>query len=348
MPAEQLARHDPERHPQGVHRARELHLPARAGDAADHRPVRLLPRARARSGTRSRSPATTCARRAARRSRRWASRSPTRSPTCRRRIDAGLEVDEFGPRLAFFFNGHNNVFQEVAKFRAARRMWARIMRERFGAQGRALAEDALPHPDRRRHARRPAAARTTSCAWRSRASRRCAAARSRCTRTASTRRSRCRPSAPRGSRCAPSRSSPTSPAPPTPPTRSPAPTSSRRSPTRSRRGAQELIDKVEELGGSVQCIPFIRAEVEESAWGYEERYRQKQDIVVGVNEYVTDADRRGRDPARRPGVRAPAGRAARRRSRTDRDQDAVDARLEELRAGLRAATATCSTRCAPR
>ena len=47
-------------------------------------------------------------------------------------IDAGLAVDEFGPRLAFFFNGHNNVFQEVAKFRAARRMWARIMRERFG------------------------------------------------------------------------------------------------------------------------------------------------------------------------------------------------------------------------
>ncbi|MGZ6644211.1 MAG: acyl-CoA mutase large subunit family protein, partial [Solirubrobacteraceae bacterium] len=48
-------------------------------------------------------------------------------------IDAGLEVDQFAPRLAFFFNGHNNVFQEVAKFRAARRMWAHIMRERFGA-----------------------------------------------------------------------------------------------------------------------------------------------------------------------------------------------------------------------
>ena len=48
-------------------------------------------------------------------------------------IDAGLDVDEFGPRLAFFFNGHNNVFQEVAKFRAVRRMWARIMKERFGA-----------------------------------------------------------------------------------------------------------------------------------------------------------------------------------------------------------------------
>ena len=49
-------------------------------------------------------------------------------------IDAGLEVDDFAPRLAFFFNGHNNVFQEVAKFRAARRMWAQIMKERFGAR----------------------------------------------------------------------------------------------------------------------------------------------------------------------------------------------------------------------
>src|ERR687889_1755443 len=48
-------------------------------------------------------------------------------------IDAGLEVDAFAPRLAFFFNGHNNVFQEVAKFRAARRMWAQAMRDRFGA-----------------------------------------------------------------------------------------------------------------------------------------------------------------------------------------------------------------------
>src|ERR1700710_2299477 len=49
-------------------------------------------------------------------------------------VDAGLEVDDFAPRLAFFFNGHNNVFQEVAKFRAARRMWARFMKERFGAE----------------------------------------------------------------------------------------------------------------------------------------------------------------------------------------------------------------------
>jgi methylmalonyl-CoA mutase N-terminal domain/subunit len=49
-------------------------------------------------------------------------------------LNAGLDVDQFAGQLSFFFNGHNNFFEEVAKFRAARRMWARIMRERFGAK----------------------------------------------------------------------------------------------------------------------------------------------------------------------------------------------------------------------
>jgi methylmalonyl-CoA mutase N-terminal domain/subunit len=49
-------------------------------------------------------------------------------------LDAGLSVDEFAPRLSFFFACHMHFFEEIAKFRAARRMWARIMRERFGAQ----------------------------------------------------------------------------------------------------------------------------------------------------------------------------------------------------------------------
>jgi len=49
-------------------------------------------------------------------------------------LDAGLDVDEFAPQLSFFFNAHNNIFEEVAKFRAARRMWAQIMEERFGAE----------------------------------------------------------------------------------------------------------------------------------------------------------------------------------------------------------------------
>jgi methylmalonyl-CoA mutase N-terminal domain/subunit len=49
-------------------------------------------------------------------------------------IDAGLDVDTFAPRLSFFFNAHNDFLEEIAKFRAARRLWARIMRDRFGAQ----------------------------------------------------------------------------------------------------------------------------------------------------------------------------------------------------------------------
>jgi methylmalonyl-CoA mutase, N-terminal domain len=52
---------------------------------------------------------------------------------CRAAVDAGLSPDEFGARLSFFFNAHNDFFQEVAKFRAARRLWARIMKERFSA-----------------------------------------------------------------------------------------------------------------------------------------------------------------------------------------------------------------------
>jgi methylmalonyl-CoA mutase N-terminal domain/subunit len=54
-------------------------------------------------------------------------------------VDAGLDVDVFAPRLSFFFNVHNDFFEEAAKFRAARRMWARIMRDRF----RAKADDSL-------------------------------------------------------------------------------------------------------------------------------------------------------------------------------------------------------------
>jgi methylmalonyl-CoA mutase N-terminal domain/subunit len=52
---------------------------------------------------------------------------------CTAAVETGLSPDEFGARLSFFFNAHNDFFQEVAKFRAARRLWARIMRERFGA-----------------------------------------------------------------------------------------------------------------------------------------------------------------------------------------------------------------------
>nr|WP_279386037.1 methylmalonyl-CoA mutase family protein [Schnuerera ultunensis] len=49
-------------------------------------------------------------------------------------MEAGLDVDDFAPRLSFFFNAHNDLLEEVAKYRAARRLWAKIMKERFGAK----------------------------------------------------------------------------------------------------------------------------------------------------------------------------------------------------------------------
>jgi methylmalonyl-CoA mutase, N-terminal domain len=244
-------------------------------------------------------------------------------------IDAGMKVDDFAPRLAFFFNGHNNVFQEVAKFRAVRRMWARIMRERFGAEkarsqmmrfhtqtGGVTLAAQQPENNIVRVALQGFAAvcggtqslhtngfdealalpseRAARIALRTQ---QILAAESGATDTVD-------PFA--GSYFVEALTD------------------------EIEERAQELIDKVEEMGGSVQCIPFIRAEVEQSAWGYEERYRIKQDIVVGVNEYVTDdvddVEILRVDPE---SEREQVERL--KKFKADRDQDAVGKRLEELR-----------------
>jgi methylmalonyl-CoA mutase, N-terminal domain len=244
-------------------------------------------------------------------------------------IDAGLEVDDFAPRLAFFFNGHNNVFQEVAKFRAVRRMWARIMRERFGAQkprsqmmrfhtqtGGVTLAAQQPENNIVRVALQGFAAvcggtqslhtngfdealalpseRAARIALRTQ---QILAAESGATDTVD-------PFA--GSYFVEALTD------------------------EIEERAQELIDKVEEMGGSVQCIPFIRAEVEQSAWGYEERYRIKQDIVVGVNEYVTDTvddvEILRVDPE---SERQQVERL--KKFKEDRNQELVQKRLEEVR-----------------
>jgi methylmalonyl-CoA mutase N-terminal domain/subunit len=62
-------------------------------------------------------------------------------------IKAGLDVDDFAPRLSFFFNAHNDLLEEVAKYRAARRLWAKIMKERFKAKSDNAAK--VPHTDSR-------------------------------------------------------------------------------------------------------------------------------------------------------------------------------------------------------
>ena len=143
-------------------------------------------------------------------------------------IDAGLDVDKFAPRLSFFFNAHSNFLEEVAKFRAARRMWARIMRDHFGAKNPKSHDAALPHPDRGLDAHRAAAGEQhrphrAAGAWP-----RCWAERSRCTPTPSTKRWRCRPSSRRALPCARSRSSPTNRERRRPSIRWPAPTTSSR------------------------------------------------------------------------------------------------------------------------
>ena len=72
-------------------------------------------------------------------------------------VDAGLDVDDFVPRISFFFNSHSDFFEEIAKYRAARKLWAEAMNEPLRREEPALVAAALPHPDRRRVAHRAAA-----------------------------------------------------------------------------------------------------------------------------------------------------------------------------------------------
>jgi methylmalonyl-CoA mutase N-terminal domain/subunit len=244
-------------------------------------------------------------------------------------IEAGMQVDDFAPRLAFFFNGHNNVFQEVAKFRAVRRMWARIMRERFGAEkprsqmmrfhtqtGGVTLAAQQPENNIVRVALQGFAAVCggtqslhtngfdEALALPSERAARIALRTQQILAAESGAADTVDPFA--GSYFVESLTD------------------------EIEERAQELMDKVEEMGGSVECIPFIRAEVEQSAWGYEERYRTKQDIVVGVNEYVTDdvddVEILRVDPE---SEREQVERL--KKFKEERDQDAVKARLEELR-----------------
>jgi len=146
-------------------------------------------------------------------------------------VKAGLDVDTFAPRLSFFFNAHSNFLEEVAKFRAARRMWARIMREQFKAKNpkswMLRFHTQPPAQPSRRSSRR-----TTSCAPPSKPWRPCSAARSRCTLILSMRRWPCPPSSRRALRCAPSKSSPMNPARPKPLIRWLGRTTLNRSPTK--------------------------------------------------------------------------------------------------------------------
>jgi methylmalonyl-CoA mutase, N-terminal domain len=244
-------------------------------------------------------------------------------------IDKGLDVNEFAPRLAFFFNGHNNVFQEVAKFRAARRMWAHIMRERFGASnpkatmlrfhtqtGGVTLTAQQPENNIVRVALQGFAAV-------------CGGTQSLHTNgfdeALALPTERAAKIAVRTQQILAHESGAAD-------TVDPFAGSyfveSLTDEIEAR--ANELIAKVDALGGSVNAIQFITGEIDESAWGYQERYRIGQDIVVGVNKYeeedleVPDLLRVDPESEREQLARLAAFKA-------DRDHALVERRLEELR-----------------
>jgi methylmalonyl-CoA mutase N-terminal domain/subunit len=202
-------------------------------------------------------------------------------------LERGLKIDEFAPRLAFFFNCHNNVFQEVAKFRAVRRMWAKIVAERFGAQdpnsmkirfhtqtGGVTLQAQQPEVNIVRVALQGFAAVSggtqslhtngfdEALALPTERSARIALRTQQVLAHESGVADSVDPFA--GSYFVESLTDEI-----------------------EQRG-WELIGKVEELGGSVEALDFMQKEIEESAHSYHERYKSGQDVVVGVNEYVTD------------------------------------------------------------
>jgi methylmalonyl-CoA mutase N-terminal domain/subunit len=248
-------------------------------------------------------------------------------------IDAGLAVDEFAPRLAFFFNCHNNVFQEVAKFRAARRMWAAIMRDRFGARD----ERSMRL---RFHTQTGGVTLTAQQAENNvvRVALQAFAAACGGTQSLHTNgfdEALALPSeaaakiALRTQQIVAHESGATD-------TVDPFAGSyfveALTDEIESRAG--ELIAKVDQLGGSVNAIEFITHEIDESAWGYQERYRIGQDVVVGVNRFVEDSvevpDLLRVDPE---SERAQLERL--KAFKADRDQDAVQRRLADLREAAR-------------
>ena len=249
-------------------------------------------------------------------------------------LDAGLAVDDFAPRLAFFFNAHNNVFQEIAKFRAARRMWAKIMRERFAATnpastmlrfhtqtGGVTLTAQQPQNNIVRVALQAFAAvcggtqslhtngYDEALALPSEQAATIALRTQQVIAHESGAADSADPFA--GSYLIESLTD------------------------EIERRADVLIARVDALGGSLEAIPFITNEIDESAWSYQERYRTGQDVVVGVNAYVDEHEPRiegilSVDPA---SERDQVARLA--AFKRDRDGALVEARLEELGACAR-------------
>lgn len=129
----QTARHHPKRYPERIRSSRHLHFPAETVHAFDHQHFEYCSKnvplwnTISISGYHIREAGSTA-------SQEIAFTIADGIAYVEAAIKAGLDVDAFAGRLSFFWNAHNNVLEEVAKFRASRRVWAKVMKERFGAK----------------------------------------------------------------------------------------------------------------------------------------------------------------------------------------------------------------------
>jgi methylmalonyl-CoA mutase N-terminal domain/subunit len=248
-------------------------------------------------------------------------------------LGAGLAVDEFGPQLSFFFNAHNNLIEEVAKFRAARRLWARIMRDRFRARDprsmmlRFHAQTAgsmltaqQPENNVVRVAIQALAAVLGGC---------------QSLHTNSMDEALALPSEravrialrtqqilayelgvadtvdPLGGSFAVERLT-----------------------GEIEEAAEAYIGKIDELGGSVAAIPFMQREIQEAAYRYQREVEDNARVVVGVNEFVSEEA----PPATLFQVDEGVGEALRQRLarfRSSRDQAAAGRALDALERAAR-------------
>jgi methylmalonyl-CoA mutase, N-terminal domain len=201
--------------------------------------------------------------------------------------EAGLKVDEFAPQLSFFFNAHNNLLEEVSKFRAARRLWARIMKDRFGARDprslmlRFHAQTAgsmltaqQPENNIVRVAVQALAAVLGGC---------------QSLHTNSMDEALSLPgesavrTALRTQQVLAHESGVADVVDPLG-----GSYSIERITKRIEEEAETYIAKIDGLGGSVHAIPFMQREIQEAAYRYQQEVEAKQRVVVGVNEFVMD------------------------------------------------------------
>ncbi|HEX3176828.1 MAG TPA: methylmalonyl-CoA mutase family protein [Methylomirabilota bacterium] len=251
-------------------------------------------------------------------------------------LEAGLAVDAFAPQLSFFFNAHNNLLEEVAKFRAARRLWARLMRDRFGARDprsmmlRFHAQTAgsmltaqQPENNIVRVTVQALAAVLGGCQslHTNSMDEALALPTERSVRIAlRTQQILAHESGvadtvdPLGGSFALERL------------------------TRDiEEGAEVYIRRIDDLGGSVNAIGFMQREIQDSAYRYQRDIEDKTRVVVGVNEFVSD------DPAPTalfavdPGIGAALQERVRRLRKT-RDADRAHRALDALEAAARGRT----------